>query len=110
LEPGPDVQYHWHISIVLDPESRSKDIHAMGAIERVPYDQAIVEQRTCRDPRDVFCLYVESGLWYDAMQVISDLISANPGDRILRLQRAALLDKVGLSDVAEYDRIQNRRP
>ncbi len=110
LEPGPEVQYRWHLSIILNEESRSKDIHAMGIIERVPYDQALVEERTCRNPRDVFCLYVESGLWYDALQVISDLISANPQDRVLRLQRAALLDKVGLTDVAEYDRTQNRHP
>jgi hypothetical protein len=110
LEAGPEVQYRWHLSIVPDPESRSKDIHAMGIIERVPYDQAIFEQRACRNPRDVFCLYVESGLWYDAVQVISDLILANPRDRVLRLQRAALLDKVGLTDVAEHDRTEHGRP
>ena len=110
LEAGPDIQYRWHLSIVRDPDSRSKDIHAMGIIERVPYDQAIFEQRACRNPRDVFCLYVESGLWYDAVQVISDLILANPRDRVLRLQRAALLDKVGLNDVAEHDRTENGRP
>ena len=105
-ELEPEVSYRWHISIIVDPESRSKDIHAMGVIERVPYIQAIMEGRTgCRDPRDVFCLYVESGLWYDAIQVISDLISVNRRDRVLRLQRAALLDKVGLSDVAAHDRM-----
>jgi hypothetical protein len=107
-ELEPQIPYNFHISIKVDQESPSKDIHAMGRIERVPYDQAIVEGRTaCRDLRDVFCLYVESGLWYDAIQVISDLISANPRDRVLRLQRAALLDKVGLMDVAEHDRTQN---
>ena len=103
----PEVQYRWHLSIPTDARSRSRDIQAMGVIERVPYDQAIVEGRTaCRDPRDVFCLYVQSGLWYDAVQVISDLIIASPHDRVLHLQRAALLEKVGLSDVAEYDRLQ----
>jgi Domain of Unknown Function (DUF928) len=107
-ELEPQIQYRWHLSLKVDQESPSKDIHAMGIIERIPYDQAIVEGRTaCRDSRDVFCLYVESGLWYDAIQVISDLISASPRDRVLRLQRAALLDKVGLMDVAEYDRTQN---
>lgn len=110
-ELEPEIQYRWHLSLKVDPESPSKDIHAMGIIERIPYDQAIVEGRTaCRDLRDVFCLYVESGLWYDAVQVISDLISANPRDRVLRLQRAALLDKVGLLDVAEFDRTQNGGP
>jgi hypothetical protein len=110
-ELDPQIQYRWHLSLTIDPDSPSKDIHAMGIIERIPYDQAIVEGRTaCRDLRDVFCLYVESGLWYDAVQVISDLISANPRDRVLRLQRAALLDKVGLTDVAEHDRTENEHP
>jgi len=108
VELEPQIPYRCHVSLEVDESSPSKDIHAMGVIERIPYDQAIIEGRTaCRDSRDVFCLYVESGLWYDAIQVISDLILANPRDRVLRLQRAALLDKVGLIDVAEYDRTQN---
>jgi Domain of Unknown Function (DUF928) len=103
----PEVSYQWHVSIQVSPESPSKDIHAMGVIERAPYVQAIAEGRTaCRESRDVFCLYVEMGFWYDAIQVISDLIAANPTDRVLRLQRAALLEKAGLADVAQFDRRQ----
>ena len=103
----PEVSYRWHLSMPIDPHSSSKGLHVMGVIERVPYDQAIVEGRTaCRNPRDAFCLYVQAGLWYDAIQVISDLITASPRDRVLHLQRAALLEKVGLLDVAEYDRLQ----
>jgi hypothetical protein len=106
-----EVQYWWHIAVIVDPESRSKDIHSAGAIERIPYLDALVEGRTaCKDPLDVFCLYVESGLWYDAIQVISDLITAHPKDRVLRLMRASLLDQVGLNDVADYDRMQNGTP
>ncbi len=105
------VQYWWHIAVIVDPESRSKDIHSAAAIERIPYLDALVEGRTrCKDPLDVFCLYVESGLWYDAIQVISDLITAHPKDRVLRLMRASLLEQVGLNDVAEYDRMQNGAP
>jgi len=108
VELEPQIPYRCHVSLEVDQLSPSKDIHAMGIIERIPYDQAILEGRTaCRDSRDVFCLYVESGLWYDAIQVISDLIVAHPRDRVLRLQRAALLDKAGLIDVAEYDRREN---
>jgi hypothetical protein len=106
-----EVQYRAHVSLIRDPESRSKDIHAMAFIERIPYVQAIAEGRTtCKDSRDVFCLYVESGLWYDALHVISDLITAYPKDRVLRLQRAALLDQVGLADVAQYDRMESGQP
>jgi hypothetical protein len=105
LEEG--VQYRWHIAVVVDPDSRSKDIHAMGVIERIAYTEALFLGRACKDPRDAVCLYADAGLWYDAIMVISDLISANPRDRVLRMQRAALLDQVGLTDVAEYDRLAN---
>lgn len=101
------VQYRWHISIVVDPESRSKDIHAMGVIERRPYTEDLFLNTTCQDPRDAICLYAEAGLWYDAIAVISDLIAAHPNDRVLRLQRAALLEQIGLVDVAEFDRQAN---
>lgn len=106
-----EIQYRWHISLVVDAESRSKDIHAMGFIERVPFTRAIFEGRTgCKDSLDVFCLYVTAGLWYDAVQVISDLIMAYPKDRVLRLMRASLLEQVGLTDVAEWDKLQNDTP
>lgn len=106
------VQYQWHISVIVDPDSRSKDIHAAGYIERVPYPQALIEGRVsqCRDPLNAVCLYAEAGLWYDAIMVISDLILGHPKDRVLRLIRASLLEQVGLTDVAEYDRMQNGTP
>ena len=104
------VQYRWHISVVVDPESRSKDIHAMGVIERRPFTLDLFLNTTCKDPRDAICLYAEAGLWYDAIAVISDLITAHPKDRVLRLQRAALLEQIGLPDVAEFDRLANPLP
>lgn len=107
-----EVQYRWHISLIVDPESRSKDIHTMGTVERIPYIQSIFEGRKtrCRDPLDAVCMYAEAGLWYEAVMIISDLITAQPKDRVLRLIRAALLDQVGLKDVAEYDRMANGGP
>lgn len=104
------VQYRWHISIVVDPESRSKDIHAMGVIERRPFTLDLFLNTSCKDPRDAICLYAEAGLWYDAIAVISDLISASPQDRVLRLQRATLLEQVGLPEVAEFDRRASPSP
>jgi hypothetical protein len=101
------VQYRWHISIVVDPESRSKDIHAMGLIERRPYTEDLFLNTSCRDSRDAICLYADAGLWYDAIAVISDLIFAQPKDTTLRLQRASLLDQIGLPDVAHFDRQMN---
>ena len=48
-------------------------------------------------------LYAESGIWYDTIMAISELIEANPNDMNLRKQRAAFLEQVGLSQVAQYE-------
>jgi hypothetical protein len=105
-----EVEYRWHIAVIVDPESPSKDIHAMGVIERIPYVQALFEGRSCKDPNDAVCLYADAGLWYDAIMVISDLIVANPQNRALRLKRATLLEQVGLPDIAQHDRNATREP
>lgn len=104
------IQYRWHVSLVVDPEARSKDIHAMGVIERRSFTEDLFLNTSCKDPRDAICLYADAGLWYDAIAVISDLIAAHPKDRILRLQRATLLDQIGLSEVAEFDRQASPSP
>lgn len=98
----PEVQYRWYITLVVDPEAESKNIVIGGTIERTnPAEDWIIRDPCKRD--EVGCLSV-NGLWYDAITAISDLIAASPSDRTLRLQRAFLLEQVGLSEVAQYDR------
>ncbi|MHC4422536.1 MAG: DUF928 domain-containing protein, partial [Planctomycetota bacterium] len=41
----------------------------------------------------------EAGIWYDAIDSLSQQIDAAPGNRILWNQRAALLEQVGLPEV-----------
>ncbi|HKW86940.1 MAG TPA: DUF928 domain-containing protein, partial [Nitrospiraceae bacterium] len=82
LEPGK--QYKWSVALVCNPEHRSNDIVAEGFIERAKRPD-------------------ETGLWYDEVMAISDLIEAAPTDMNLRLKRASLFEQVKLSDVAAYD-------
>ena len=98
----PGERYQWSIALVLDPEHRSKDITAMGAIERIKPSEV---DSTLRDvaKTEAPYRYAEAGLWYDAVMAISDLIEAAPGDLDLRNQRAGLLEQVGLSEVGAYD-------
>ena len=70
--------------MVCDAERRSKDIFAMGVIERAKRSDV-------------------AGLWYDEVIAISDLMEAAPTDMNLRRKRASLLKEVKLSDVAAYD-------
>ena len=100
----PDVQYRWYISAIRNPDSPSQDIVAGGVIERCEFSTCLLEMEvdlTC-DRQSVLRNAVR-GFWYDAMACLCELIDSNPSDQTLRRQRAALLNQIGLSGVAEWD-------
>ncbi len=96
----PGERYNWSISLVLDPKRRSKDIIAVGAIERV--ERADINLAAA-PTTDAFYRFAADGLWYDAVMVISELIEAKPTDMALRKQRVELLDQVDLPEVGNFD-------
>jgi hypothetical protein len=100
----PEVQYRWYISAIRDPEKPGTDIVAGGVIERCEFSTCLVEMEVdlnC-DQQSVLRNALR-GFWYDAMACVCELIDANPTDQTLRRQRAALLNQIGLSGVAECD-------
>jgi hypothetical protein len=98
----PGERYNWSIALVLDPKRRSKDIIAMGAIERV--ERAGINPAAA-PTTDAFYRFAADGLWYDAVMVISELIESAPNDMALRKQRVELLDQVDLPEVGSFDLI-----
>lgn len=100
----PGVQYQWFVALVRDPDYRSKDILAGGGIERIELPEALRTRLLRAGKIELPNLYAEAGIWYDAVAAISDLIESRPDDPVLRGQRAALLDQVGLQEVAGYER------
>jgi len=97
------AQYRWFVSLIPDPERRTKDILAGGMIERIELPEAVRVKLSQASPLNIPYIYAESGIWYDTIMAISELIEANPNDMNLRRQRAALLEQVGLSKVAQYE-------
>jgi len=99
----PGERYTWSIALVLDPKRRSKDIIAVGAIERV--ERADISPALLAAPPTTDSLYrfAADGLWYDAMMTISEMIESAPADMALRKQRAELLDQVDLLEVGSFD-------
>ena len=96
----PGERYTWSIALVLDPKRRSKDVIAVGAIERVERaDMNLAAAPTT----DAFYRLAADGLWYDAVMAISELIDTTPTDMALRKQRADLLDQVDLPEVGNFD-------
>lgn len=88
--------YRWFVAVVPDADRRSKDILAGGAIERVDMPEALKAKLTQSAKTDIPFVFAEAGLWYDALQSISDLIDATPQNTELRKQRTALLTQIGL--------------
>lgn len=105
---APGVRYHWFVALIPDANYRSQDILAGGSIERTPPSDTLRTQLQRAGKAQTPYLYAESGLWYDTVEAISQLITAAPQDAQLREQRAALLEQVGLPDVAAYDRQQKQ--
>lgn len=106
LQPG--VTYRWFVALVPDAENRSKDILAGGLIERSDFSEKVRAQLAQGGPRQAPYILAEAGIWYDALSAISDMIDASPNDDALKQQRAALLEQVGLQEIANYDRRATR--
>jgi hypothetical protein len=100
-------QYRWFIAAIPAADRRSKDIIAGGFIERIEVSEALRMKLFQADKLNIPHLYAELGIWYDTIMAISELIEANPNDMNLRKQRAALLEQVGLSQVAQYEMKQS---
>ena len=100
----PDVEYQWAIAAVADSNQRASDIIASGTIQRVQPPATLAAQLNGASKPQLPFLYAGAGFWYDAIATLSEQIDANPADRDLREQRAVLLDQVGLTTAAAYER------
>ena len=97
----PSVAYQWSITVVPDPARRSRDILASGTIERVEADAELKQQLPGARVENLAAVYAQAGIWYDALEAISDVIESAPEDATLRRYRAELLAQAGLPAVAE---------
>jgi hypothetical protein len=97
------IQYRWFVALIPDAERRTKDILAGGIIERIELPEAVRVKLSQADQLTIPYIYAESGIWYDTIMTISELIEANPSDMNLRKQRADLLEQAGLFKAAQYD-------
>lgn len=98
-----DTPYKWFITLVVDPERRSKDILAGGMVTLVDQSPALVEKLKSADKNSLPDIYAEEGLWYDAIDEVSKMIDDSPGNSEFHKWRGALLEQVGLAEVATYD-------
>lgn len=94
-----EESYRWYVTVVMDPNRPSLDVVAGGMIERVSLDEACVLGMPCPssscDTEGIY-RYVESGLWYDAIACLVELIEQEPDKERLRLMLNHLLHQSGV--------------
>jgi hypothetical protein len=98
LDPG--TEYEWSVSLIVDPNERSKDIVATGFIDRVEGTPQLTARLEGEGQAGLAAVYAEEGLWYDALAALSDQIDRDPANSALREQQADLLRQVGLDEAA----------
>ncbi len=92
-------RYEWSVSVVPDPEHRSRDVVATGMIRRIaPPSQTVTQALAGSDPMHALRISASAGLWYDAVGVLAGMIEAAPGDGSLKREWAGLLQQGNLSD------------
>src|SRR6266550_5316030 len=104
VELQPDVSYEWSVAIVPDADNRSKDVIAKGVIKRISAPGDLANRLAQMGDLERAAAYGQAGIWYDAFESVSNAIEAHPEDASLRAQRAALLQQVGLSEAAAFDK------
>jgi hypothetical protein len=95
IELEPDVEYMWSIALVADTDQRSKDIISSGFIRRVPRPDALsIESQDGVE-------FARAGIWYDALEALSNDVDEHPNDRRARFLRSSLLREQKLDAAAE---------
>ena len=102
LKPG--LEYRWFVSAVADMQQRSNDVVASGMIKRVVPDTKLDEAVEGADETALVEIYANGGIWYDAIDSLSQMVKKSPDDSDLLEQRAAILEQVGLQSAADYIR------
>lgn len=92
-------QYRWFVTLVLDPERPSRDVVAGGTIERISFSEACALDMPCTwtsCDRETINRYSESGLWYDAIACLLELIEHDGNNASLKRILQHLLNQSGV--------------
>jgi hypothetical protein len=103
LSLDTDITYEWTAALVKDERQVHPTI-SVGFIERREPDPDLERELEKAGTAGAVLVYASRGLWYEAFDDVTRRIAASPRDPSPRIQRAALLDQVGLSPVADRER------
>jgi hypothetical protein len=86
-------EYQWLISFASKPNSRAKDAIASGRVRMQP----------ASSPLGSYAAAAQAGYWYDAYASLRNEMARHPNDAKLAAVQQALLEQVGLGEVARSE-------
>ena len=98
LQPGRT--YQWFVSVLAGAASAPNDPVASGLIERVSKSPQLAASLRAAGPAGAAQAYAKHGIWYDAVDALSQRIVRFPKDLALRAQRESLVKQVGLPEAS----------
>lgn len=97
--------YRWFVTVVVDHSRPSLDVVAGGMIERISFAEACTLDMPCASPScdiEGIYRYSESGLWYDAIACLLELIEQAPDKIGLQRMLDHLLQQSGVHLPGEF--------
>lgn len=92
------IEYRWTVSLAGEKRDAS------GLIQRVEPSADLSRRLAGTSGRARYTLLAREGVWYDALDEVSRSIEAAPANPVPAKHRAALLEQIGLTAVARYER------
>jgi len=100
VELRPGETYAWFATLVPDPERRDRDAVSRAVLRYAPAPPDLERRLEAGGPAQRAHLLAEAGYWVDAFAASARLAREAPGSERAAAHRRALLEQVGLGDVA----------
>jgi hypothetical protein len=101
---APGVLYRWTVALSPDPANRSRDIIASDTIRRIEPDTQLKAALAGSKGLGTAAVYANNGIWYDALEAVSNEIDDAQRNRDIRFLRSSLLEQAGLRKAAAFER------
>lgn len=96
-----DKHYRWYLSVICNTQNRSQDLVVEGWIQRVDMNQNVTSRLDQTDPKTKANLYLEAGIWHEALNTLAQLRREQPQDNLVSNQWKQLLQSIGLEAMAQ---------
>ncbi len=101
-------EYHWDFALICNAQDRKNDLVVKGWIKRMQLETSIERQLSNAKLSDLFVIYRDNNIWYDALAVLAELKIKDPNDPQTTEDWENLLKSFGLSEIVKEPLIKSK--